>query len=132
LVFLPALLCAAEYAGGVQAKALSKTRQTSNGAPIEYLQTSQPEITVMKVDIAPGAQTGWHKHSVPVYAYVLSGFLTVNIEGHKPLTFKTGDVIIEVVNTRHNGINTGKKPVQLIVFYTGAVNVQNVIKETAP
>jgi quercetin dioxygenase-like cupin family protein len=133
LFLTPFLISAGEYSGGVQAKVVLQTTTTGNGNPIEYLKTDQPEITVMTVDIAPGAETGWHMHPVPVYAYILSGSLTVNIEGYKSLEFKAGEVIIEVMNTRHNGINTGKVPVQLIVFYTGAkTDIANVVKIAAP
>ena len=133
LIFTPFLISAGEYAGGVQAKVVLKTTTTGNGDPIAYLKTDKPEVTVMTVDIVPGAETGWHVHPVPVYAYVVSGSLTVNIEGHKSLEFKAGEVIIEVVNTRHNGINTEKVPMQLIVFYTGAkTDIANVVKTAAP
>lgn len=132
LILAPFSAGAEDYAGGVQAKVLLKTTTAGNGDPLAYLKTDQPEVTVMTVDIAPGAQTGWHTHSVPVYAYVLSGSLTVNIEGHKSLEFKAGEVIIEVMNTRHNGINTGNFPVSLIVFYTGAKDMPNVFKTTPP
>ncbi len=132
LLLVPSLISAGEYAGGVQAKVILKTGTTGNGDPIAYLRTEQPEITAMTVDISPGAETGWHSHSVPVYAYVLSGSLTVNIEGNIARQFKAGDVIIEVVNTRHNGINMGSVPVKLIVFYTGAKDIPNVLKTAAP
>ena len=133
LFLTPFLISAGEYEGAVQAKILLKTTTTGSGDPIAYLKTDQPEVTVMKVDIAPGAETGWHTHPVPVYAYVLAGTLTVNIEGHKSLTFNEGDVIIEVMNTRHNGVNTGKVPVRLVVFYTGAkADIANVVRTAAP
>ena len=131
-LFLPSFLNAGEYDGGVQAKIILKTKTTGNGAPVAYLKTDQPEITALIVDIAPGAQTGWHKHSVPVYAYVVSGFLTVNIEGNISRQFNPGDVIIEVMNARHNGVNQGSFPVKLVVFYTGDTNIPNVIKTAAP
>ena len=132
LLLAPSLINAGEYAGGVQAKVILKTVTTGNGAPIAYLKTDHPEITAMTVDVSPGAQTGWHSHSVPVYAYVLSGCLTVNIEGSKSRQFNAGDVIIEVVNTRHNGVNMGSSPVKLIVFYTGAKDMPNVFKTAPP
>jgi quercetin dioxygenase-like cupin family protein len=133
LILIPFLVSAGEYAGPVQAKVILKTTTTGSGDPIAYLKTDQPEVTVMTVDIAPGAETGWHTHTVPVYAYVLSGTLTVNIEKHKSLEFKEGDVIIEVINTRHNGVNTGRVPVRLVVFYTGAkADIANVVKTGAP
>jgi quercetin dioxygenase-like cupin family protein len=132
LLLIPFLISSGEYDSGVQTKILLKTTTTGNGDPITYLITDQPEITVMRVDIAPGAETGWHTHSVPVYAYVMSGSLTVNIDGKISRLFNTGDVIIEVVNTRHNGVNAGRVPVNLIVFYTGAKDLPNVFKTAAP
>jgi quercetin dioxygenase-like cupin family protein len=62
----------------------------------------------------------------------MSGCLTVKIEGNLTRKFNEGDVIIEVVNARHNGINYSKDPVKLIVFYTGAQNIPNVVKTAAP
>jgi quercetin dioxygenase-like cupin family protein len=132
LLFMALPVSAGEYNSGVQSKLLLETTTTSNGQPIKYLQAEKPEITAMEVVIAPGAQTGWHKHPVPVYAYVISGSLSVDIEGSKSTKFNAGDVIIEVVNVRHNGINKGNEPVKLIVFYTGAKDVPEVIKTPAP
>jgi quercetin dioxygenase-like cupin family protein len=132
LLLIPSLVISAEYNSGVQAKIILKTKTTGNGAPIVYLKADQPEITAMTVDIAPGSQTGWHKHPVPVYAYVLSGCLTVDIEGNMSRQFNAGDVIIEVVDARHNGVNNDKAPVKLIVFYAGAKDIPNVIKTAAP
>lgn len=132
LLLTSSLAVAGEYAGGVQAKVILKTTTTSNSAPITYLKTDQPEVTAMTVNIAPGAQTGWHTHPIPVYAYVLSGCLTIKIEGNITRKFNTGDVIIEVENARHNGVNEGDTPVELIVFYTGAKNITSVIRTDAP
>jgi quercetin dioxygenase-like cupin family protein len=132
LLLTPFLISAAEYDSGVQAQVILKTAVTGNGQPLEYLKTDRPEITAMTVEIKAGAETGWHIHSVPVYAYVISGSLTVNIEGGQSRLFNTGDVIIEVMNTRHNGVNSGQVPVKLIVFYVGAEDMPNVIKTSAP
>lgn len=82
----------------------------------------------MTVELLPGSETGWHKHPVPVYAYVISGKLTVEIEGGKQLSFDAGEAIIEVVNTLHNGKNIGNEPVKLAVFYLGDEGTPNVIK----
>jgi len=123
---------AAEYDSGVQGKVILQTETTSAGDPIEYLKTDKPKITVMTVDIAPGAKTGWHSHPMPVYAYVMAGQLTVEIEGGKTAEFKEGEAIIEVVNKRHNGINKGQVPVKLVVFYAGGKEIPNVIKSRNP
>lgn len=117
-----------QYASGVSAKVLSKTGVTGNGARIAYPATDQAEVTAMTVDIAPGAETGWHKHPIPVYAYVISGTIEVELEDGRKLTFQEGDAIVEVVDTFHNGRNKGATPVRLAVFYTGIAGQPNVIK----
>ena len=118
----------AGYSTGVTANVLTKTSVTGDGQKIIYPQTDKAEVTAMTVDIAPGAETGWHKHPMPVYAYVISGNLTVELEGGQRLSYGTGDAIIEVVNTMHNGKNSGTETVKLAVFYLGAKGVPNVIK----
>jgi quercetin dioxygenase-like cupin family protein len=119
---------AADYSSGVTAKVLVKTSVTGNGQKITYPLTDKAEVTAMTVDLAPSAETGWHKHPVPVYAYVVSGKLSVELEDGKALSFVAGDAVIEVVNVMHNGINRGTEPVKLAVFYLGAEGTPNVIK----
>ena len=102
---------------------------TSNGTPLRDLQTAQPEVTVLVVRVPPGGSTGWHQHPVPVYAYMLEGTLNVEIKGAQTSIFKKGDAILEVMNTLHNGYNSGSETATLVVFYTGAVGVPNVVKE---
>ncbi len=123
---------AAEYGGGVDARVVFRSTTTSNGARIAYPVTDRPEVTAMTVTLAPGAETGWHSHPVPVYAWMLEGELTVEVEGGKQYHFKAGDPIIEVVNTRHNGRNTGKVPAKLAVFYTGVEGRPSVVRTPAP
>ncbi|MDD3250531.1 MAG: cupin domain-containing protein [Smithellaceae bacterium] len=132
LLLMPPGAWAGEYNAGVQSRIILQTEKMSNGEPIDYLDTDRPQVTVMTVDIAPDSSTGWHSHPMPVYAYVLAGQLTVEIEGGKTAEFREGDAIIEVVNLRHNGTNHGKVPVKLVVFYLGAKDVSNVIRADRP
>jgi quercetin dioxygenase-like cupin family protein len=125
---LTSLAWAADYNAGVSATVLQKTSVTGNGEKITYLQTDRAEVTAMTVDLAPGAETGWHQHPVPVYAYVVAGNLTVELEDGKVLNFRAGEAIIEVVNTLHIGKNKGMEPVRLAVFYLGSEGQANVIK----
>lgn len=131
-LMIPYNVCAVEYDAGVQGKVILQTETTSGGDPITYLKTDKPKITVMTVEIAPAARTGWHSHPMPVYAYVISGKLSVEIEGGKTVEFKEGEAIIEVVNKPHNGINNGAVPVKLVVFYVGGKEIPNVIKSDKP
>ena len=132
LLILPAWVSAAEYDTGVHGRVIIATETTTDGQPVRYPKSDQGKITVMEVTIAPGAETGWHKHSVPVYAYVMAGTLSVSLKDGKTFEFTAGDAIIEVVDTFHNGINKGDTPVKLIVFYTGVKDVPNVIKADQP
>jgi quercetin dioxygenase-like cupin family protein len=113
----------------VEVKKLVTSSTASNGQPLAYLQTDKPEVSALIVTIPPGGETGWHQHPVPVYAYVLEGELTVQMKDGAKYSFKQGEAVLEVMNTLHNGFNAGGKKVALVVFYTGAVGVPNVVKE---
>jgi quercetin dioxygenase-like cupin family protein len=91
-----------------------------NGQPVVYPQ-GQAEITGMMIEIASGAETGWHGHPIPSFAVVLEGTLEVTLKDGQKKRVGPGEGLIEVVATLHNGRNVGKVPVKLIVFYAGAV-----------
>ncbi len=119
----------AEEYRNVEVKKLMTSSMSSNGERLLYLCTEKPEVTALLVHFPPGGSTGWHKHPVQVYAYVLEGELTVELKSGRTFLFKQGDAIFEVTNTLHNGVNSGTLPATLVVFYTGAVGVPNVVKE---
>lgn len=98
---------------------LLRTTKTASGQPIAYPVTASPQVTVVMVDIPPGAETGWHQHPFPCYAYILSGKLTVEVKGEEPRELHEGEALVEVVNTTHNGTNKGSEPVRLVMFVTG-------------
>lgn len=123
---------AKDYTGRVSAEKILVTTTAGNGQKHTYLKTDRPEVTAMTVEIPPGAETGWHLHTVPVYAYVLSGVLQIEIADGKTLTFKPGDAIVEVQNLGHNGVNRGAETVRLVVFYTGEEGRANVTRLDKP
>ena len=118
----------ADYQCGVSATVLKSSSVTGNGQRIVYPVTDKAEVTAMTVNLAPGAETGWHSHPIPVYAYVVEGKLDVELEGGQIITYRSGDAIIEVVNTLHNGSNQGPEDVRLVAFYTGVEGTPNVVK----
>lgn len=83
----------------------------------------QPEITISRITIQPGAQLPMHTHPNPLGGVILSGELTVYKEDGTSHTFQSGDPILEVVNTKHYGKNTGEEPTVLIAFYIGVEGV---------
>lgn len=103
---------------GVKARPLVKTSESWDGTPLVYPK-GEAEITGMLIEIMPGAETGWHLHPVPSFGMILEGQLTVSLKDGRTKELKAGDVIVEVVNTLHNGRNTGASVVKLVVFYAG-------------
>ena len=109
----------AQYNKGVILEPVLKTDTTSIGQKIVYPQFANDEVSIVKVTIPQGKSTGWHKHNFPVFAYVLQGTLTVELENRKSLQFSQNSSFSEVIDTLHNGINNGKEDVILIAFFMG-------------
>jgi quercetin dioxygenase-like cupin family protein len=101
------------------------------GDPLAY-PAGTPKVTGAIVTLAPGAETGWHSHEVPLFAYILEGELTVDYGDKGKKTYKAGDSVLEAMNWPHNGINTGTVPVKLIAVYMGGGDKQNTIKVPLP
>jgi quercetin dioxygenase-like cupin family protein len=120
-----------EYSKDVKVEPLLKTDTTSIGQKINYPDFKNDEVTILKVTIPPGKSTGWHKHTFPVFAYVLKGALTVEVENRTPKQFLENTSFSEVINTFHNGKNDGKEDVVLIAFFMGEKgNPLNILKES--
>lgn len=112
-----------EYGNDIRVTPLMKTSTTSTGQPIVYPKTDNPQVTTVLVEIPPGKETGWHIHKLPCFAYILSGTITVEIEGGKVMTYTAGQAIAETLNTRHNGKNNGTEPVKIIMTVMGEKDV---------
>jgi quercetin dioxygenase-like cupin family protein len=118
-IFLAGAFATAEYNKEVQLTQVLKTDKTTIGQSFKYPNSKKDEVTVMKVAIPPGKETGWHKHTFPVFAYVEKGNLTIEIDNAKTMQFSEGSSFAEVINTYHNGKNTGVDDVSLIAFFLG-------------
>jgi quercetin dioxygenase-like cupin family protein len=117
------------YTGNIQVRRLLKTDTISIGQAVAYPDIDSADVTAIKVIISPGGETGWHRHPVPGYGYILTGVLTLEAEGGKTFEFRPGDAFAEVVKARHNGRNLGKEPVKLIAFFTGEKGKAFTVKE---
>lgn len=111
---------AREAQPSVQAETLLRTDSSWDGVAYASYPSGQPELTVLKITIAPHTSLPWHTHPMPNAAYVLSGEITVEKKenGQKKL-LSAGQVLPEMVGELHRG-TTGDLPVELIVFYAGA------------
>ncbi|MDR7121811.1 cupin domain-containing protein [Rheinheimera soli] len=117
-------LSAIETNTAVKVTPVLKTSQSWDGVSLSYPQ-GQAEITGVRIEIAPGGETGWHLHPVPSFGVVLQGQLEIKLKNGKTNVVKAGDALAEVVNTAHSGKNIGTEPVLLLIFYAGAVGQPN-------
>ncbi len=108
---------------------LLSTGKTIVGEDIRYPNNGAPRITVAIVTVQPGAPAAFHRHPVPLVAYILAGELTVDY-GEKGLkTFRQGDALVEAMDVPHRGMNRGQEVVKLLAVYVGAEGMPNVVLE---
>jgi quercetin dioxygenase-like cupin family protein len=65
------------------------------------------EAIQVRVDFAPGAAFGRHRHPGEEIIYVLEGSLQYEIDGKPPVTLKAGDVLFIPAGTIHAARNVG-------------------------
>ncbi|PIA79685.1 cupin [Gaetbulibacter sp. 4G1] len=121
--------CAVKKNQKIEVVKLVETTKSWNGDKLPSYPEGEPKITVLKITIPP--KTTLHKHYHPVInsGILLKGKLkVVDIEGNV-LHLKVGDVIVELVNKIHYGINEGNKPVEIVVFYAGTKDLPITVIE---
>ena len=117
------------YQGYYPVQELLVTSQTVVGENIQYPSTGTPKITVAVVTVAPGAPAAFHRHPVPLVAYILEGELTVDYGEKGVKTFRQGDALVEAMHVPHRGMNLGSGLVKLLAVYIGAEGSANVVLE---
>ena len=101
-----------------------QTSHTIIGQALAY-PAGTAEVTAVVITIAPGGETGWHVHAVPLFGYVLEGQLTVDYGDRGTRAYAVGDALMEAMNWPHNGMNKGAVPVRILAVYAGAKGVAN-------
>jgi quercetin dioxygenase-like cupin family protein len=111
---------------------LLQTTFNSTGQAIAYPQGGTAEVTALLIEMAPGEETGWHSHPVPLVGYIMSGELTVyQITGGKRVV-PAGQNSLESVGVVHNGVNEGNVPCMMIVYVLGLKDVPFTIEAEGP
>ncbi len=128
----PAKDKAVGYDNKIKVSPLLISSTTADGAPIVYPKTDNPEVRILMIDIPPGTETGWHKHPMPCYGYIVSGSITVELENGTKNKFEAGQALAEVVNTLHNGKNTGTETTRILMVVTGAKDVPSAVAIPKP
>ena len=121
--------CKSNAISGTEVVTLAKTTKSWNGKELPKYPEGTPEVTILKITIPPKTRLPLHKHPEINAGVVLKGELTVISEAKDTLYLKSGDPIVELVDTWHFGRNDTSKPVELIVFYAGVKGTPITIKK---
>jgi quercetin dioxygenase-like cupin family protein len=110
-----------------QREILLQTTQSWNGKRYTHYPKGQPQLTTLKVTIAPHTALPWHTHPFPNSVYVLSGTLTLHDrDSGKTLVVRQGQAVGESVDDVHRG-ESGDEPTVLLITYAGTPGVPTSI-----
>jgi quercetin dioxygenase-like cupin family protein len=103
------------------------TTKSWNGTAYTHYPNGQPELTTIKLTLAPHTALPWHTHPFPNSVYVLSGTLTLrDRDDGKTLVVHQGQAVGESVDVVHRG-ESGDEPTVLLITYAGTPGVPTSI-----
>jgi quercetin dioxygenase-like cupin family protein len=108
-----------------------QTGETVTDEPIQY-PAGKPKITAVEITLAPGQQTGWHTHPVPLFGYILEGELTVDYGPLGKRIYRQGEALVEAMNEAHNGRNSGPGAVKILAVFIGAEGIPDTTRASPP
>ena len=118
---------AARHVGSGQREILLQASRSWNGNPYTHYPTGQPQLTMIRLTIAPHTALPWHTHPFPNVAYVLSGTLTLHDKASgKTRVVHQGQAFAETVDDVHRG-ETGEEPAVLLITYAGTPGIPTSI-----
>jgi quercetin dioxygenase-like cupin family protein len=115
---IPYAAQAADTPSSIETETLIQSASSWDGTPYISYPAGRPQITILKITVAPNTTMKWHSHPLPIAGYILSGELTIEKADGAKQHFVAGQAITETVNSVHRGI-TGAEPTVLIVFCPG-------------
>ena len=98
--------------------------------PIIYPAQPPAEVTSAIRVRQPGEETGWHKHMVPLHAYLMEGTSTIDFEvggGIDTHTFSKGEAWVGAADVWHNASNKTDQPAVIFVVFMGAEGLESII-----
>jgi quercetin dioxygenase-like cupin family protein len=108
------------------------TGTTVTGETIRYPSGAPAQMTALEITLAPGQQTGWHTHPVPIFGYILDGELTVDYGPKGQRVYRKGDGFAEATNEAHNGRNLTERPVTILAVFAGMEGVKDSVPAPPP
>ncbi|WP_035356763.1 cupin domain-containing protein [Edaphobacter aggregans] len=126
--FIPALAQnQSNHAESGHREIVLETAKSWNGTAYTHYPTGQPELTTIKLILAPHTALPWHTHPFPNSVYVLSGTLTLrDRDDGKTLVVHQGQAVGESVDVVHRG-ESGDEPTVLLITYAGTPGVPTSI-----
>ena len=118
-IFLIAFTAHAQDDGPIKIETLLETGTTIIDQEIAAYPDGMPEVTSLVLTIAPGAETVWHDHPVPLFVHVLEGEVTVDYGEKGVRTYPAGATFLEAMDWPHNGMNKADVPVRIFTVYVG-------------
>ncbi|MHA6197801.1 gamma subclass chorismate mutase AroQ [Pseudomonas wadenswilerensis] len=115
----------------VESQVLLRTSNAWDGSPYPDYPDGRPELSLLKIRIAPHTSLDWHRHPTPNAGYLLAGDLHVETREGREIQLRAGQALAEVVNVVHRG-HAGSDGAELVVFYAGSPGVPLAEKEPAP
>jgi quercetin dioxygenase-like cupin family protein len=75
------------------------------------------EAVIARVEVAPGAVSGWHTHPGDEISYVAEGEATLMIAGQAPRKVSAGEGFVIPAGVVHNAKNDSANAVKLVGVY---------------
>ena len=99
-------------AGGAGREVLLDAQQlTVLDQAVAYPKKTPAQVTERRSpSSSPGQETGWHKHKVPLFVYVLEGTVTVEYDAGVTKEFPAGTAYLEAQDVWHNVHQQGRRP----------------------
>ena len=88
-----------------------------------------PEVRVITLTVAPGAASSPHRHTGPVFAYLLEGEIENQVDPNPPRRYKAGEFFYEPLMHVHRSLRnlSGTKAAKLLIFEVGEKGKQFTI-----
>lgn len=103
----------------IQVEKLLETEKSWDGMAYQRYPGGKPQLTILKITVAPHTALSWHQHPLPNAAFVERGAITVEKKSTgEQRQFKAGEAVAEMVDGVHRGF-TGREGATLVVFYAG-------------
>lgn len=91
-----------------------------------------PEVTLITLTLAPGATSHPHRHTGPVFAYILEGAVENQVDPEKPQIYKAGQYFYEPPMHVHRSLRnlSNTRPAKILVFSVGQKGKEFTISAT--